>query len=278
MRTACKNAPGNKAIAKVVEFNSQSARNRLAKRMLSGKRRFPVLHRRQVPSRTSAAPISTSTPASKLLQSCLHSVPEAWSEFVRRFQPLIASVITRTLRRCTRPVPAMIDDLVQETYLKLCADNFKALRKFECRHEHALTGFLKVIASNVAQDHLRSSLSQKRGSGKGEEDIEHATMNTDCLVNAVSMVEQHVILGQIQSCLEKGCSETNLQRDCRIFSLYYRQGLTAEEISRSDGISLSVKGVESALLRLTNLLRSKLNGSGLASSRPKRFVTSIKAG
>ena len=68
--------------------------------------------------------------------------------------------------RWTEVSPGLVDDLVQNTFLKLCADNFKALREFEFRHEHALTGFLKVVASNVVRDHLRSSLSQKHGNGK----------------------------------------------------------------------------------------------------------------
>lgn len=252
----------NKTAAKAVQFKSHfAAHTRLGIRRRPTRKASPAVHERRVLPHTTAQLISPDTPVSQLLQSCLHSVPEAWCEFVRRYQPLIASVITKTLRRCIRPAPTLIDDLVQETYLKLCVDNFKALRRFECRHERSLAGFLKVVASNVTQDYLRSSLSQKRGSGKGEEDIEDAVMNAESSGSAATLTERQVVLSQIQSYLEKEHSETNFQRDCRIFALYYRRGLTAEEISQSAGISLSVKGVESALLRLTNLLRTKLNGS-----------------
>jgi len=49
-----------------------------------------------------------------------------------------------------------------------------------------------------------------------------------------------------------------LQRDRTIFWLYYRQGLTAKEIGALPSIGLSLKGVESTLHRLTQLVREHL--------------------
>src|SRR5215469_15266970 len=199
--------------------------------------------------------------SSKLLQLCLTSRAEAaWYEFVRRYQALISSVIVKTLRRCVNPRPSLIDDLVQETYLKLCADDFKALRRFECRHENSLAGFLKVVASNVTQDYLRGSLSQKRGSGKGEDDIEKAIPTADHFATSAESIERKIMLGQIERCLETECPEANSTRDRKIFWLYYRHGLTARAISRRSDIGLSVKGVESALFRLTRLVKTKFCG------------------
>lgn len=198
----------------------------------------------------------------ELLQHCLSVRDERpWFEFVRRFQPLIAAVLTKTLRRSIHPGPSLVDDLVQETYLKLCANDFKALRNFDCRHEHALEGFLKVVASNVAQDYLRSFLSQKRGSGKAEDNLEKTMLKADCMASSITNLERTVIVRQIEQCLEKQRLEPNFKRNCRIFWLYYRYGLTAEAIARLPGTGLSTKGVESALLRLTELLRININGT-----------------
>src|ERR1700680_4483663 len=81
-----------------------------------------------------------------LLLLCLRSRDEfLWTEFIRRSQPVIAGVVVKTVRRWTTPSPALIDDLVQDTYVKLCANDFRALRQFVCRHENALFGFLKVV-------------------------------------------------------------------------------------------------------------------------------------
>jgi RNA polymerase sigma-70 factor (ECF subfamily) len=196
----------------------------------------------------------------ELLRACLTKGSESlWDEFVRAFQPMIASVIIKTLRRWGQPDAALVDDLVQETYLKLCGNDFRALRAMQSDHENAIFGFLKVVASNVVQDHYRKSLSQKRGSGKGEEDLElaHASAVSD---NSFSQqVEQDAQIGQIDECLKAYAAEPNFERDYAIFWLFHRQGLTAKEISELPSIELSVKGVESTLLRLARLVRSKLN-------------------
>jgi len=61
---------------------------------------------------------------------------------------------------------SLIDDLVQETYLKLCADDCRLLRNFESRQTDAIYGYLKVITTNLVHDHLKSHHAAKRGSGE----------------------------------------------------------------------------------------------------------------
>src|SRR5215467_2458789 len=93
----------------------------------------------------------------KLLSLCL-SRPEdqkIWQGFVRRIQPLIANVIINTLRRWREPSPSLVDDLIQETYLKLFANDRKALRGIKNEYENTILGYLKVVASNVTRDHFR---------------------------------------------------------------------------------------------------------------------------
>src|SRR5262245_14813683 len=98
---------------------------------------------------------STDLPLEQLLGVCLETGEETlWTEFVRRSQPLIAGVVAKTIRRWVKPSRTIVDDLVQETYLKLCLNNFKALRRFIPQHENALYGFLRVVTSNAVQDHF----------------------------------------------------------------------------------------------------------------------------
>jgi RNA polymerase sigma-70 factor (ECF subfamily) len=197
--------------------------------------------------------------AQDLVQLCLDSKDEAsWTEFVRRFQPLIAGVVTKCIFRRMRPKPDLVDDLVQDTYLKLCTNNFKALRDFEFQHENALFGFLKVVANNVVEDHFRGSHSQKRGSGREEEDIEKVRVAVTSNPGLSQPADIEILIGEIKQCLTEQASEPNFTRDYAIFWLYYRQGLTAKAISQLPAIGLSVKGVESTLLRLTRLVRAKL--------------------
>jgi RNA polymerase sigma-70 factor (ECF subfamily) len=193
----------------------------------------------------------------ELVSHCLDSQDEAaWSEFVRRFQPLIAGVINRCVSRRQGPNQALVDDLVQETYLKLCGNNYKPLRDFNFRDDHGFFGFLKVVASRVVEDHFRGSHSQKRGSGREEQDLEQATTATPFRPHSPQPAEVIILAGQIERCLAKLASEPNFARDHAIFWLYYRQGLTAKAISQLPDISLSTKGVESTLLRLTRYVKA----------------------
>src|SRR6476661_9399053 len=104
--------------------------------------------------------------------------PELWVEFWHRFQPVIARTVRRRIARYTRWVDhGWVDDLVQDTFLKICKDEFKILRNFEFRHENALHGFLKVMAARVAEDDIRKKNSDKEGSGQQPENIDNLTQS-----------------------------------------------------------------------------------------------------
>jgi RNA polymerase sigma-70 factor, ECF subfamily len=219
-------------------------------------------------------------PAQELLQLCLQSEDQAaWLEFVRRFQPLIAGVVIKSIRRWTNPTPDMVDDLVQDTYLKLCANNFRALREFESQHENALFGFLKVVASNVVQDYIRNKHSKKRNDGEEDEELDD---QIQVAANARSSfsenADRNILIGEIGRCLEAHSAEPNFARDCTIFWLYYRQGLTAKAISELPTIGLTVKGVESTLLRLTRLVKEKMNERPVQSTASGRTPPTMRSG
>jgi RNA polymerase sigma-70 factor (ECF subfamily) len=196
-----------------------------------------------------------------LLGLCLRTDNQAlWGEFIRRSQPMIAGVIIKAMRRWRNPCPFIVDDLVQETYLKLCANDFKYLREFVCEHENALFGFLKVVASHVVHDHFRSSYSQKRGSGKEDDELEQISLRTPDASASAERMEREILFHEISECFKTHAAGPNFPRDYAIFWLYYVQGYTAKAISRLPNIGLTVKGVESTLLRLTRLVREGLTG------------------
>ncbi|MBZ5508546.1 MAG: sigma-70 family RNA polymerase sigma factor [Acidobacteriia bacterium] len=193
----------------------------------------------------------------ELVQLCLDSKDEAsWTEFVRRFQPLIAGVVTKYVRhRTSRVNPDLIDDLIQETYLKLCANDFKPLRTFDFRHDNAFFGFLKVVASHVVEDYFRRPTPDRPG--REEEDIETLKIAIPSK-HGIDPAELEILFREVNQCLNEHASDPNFTRDHTIFWLYYRQGFTAKAISQLPGIGLGVKGVESTLVRLTGMLRARL--------------------
>jgi RNA polymerase sigma-70 factor (ECF subfamily) len=178
---------------------------------------------------------------------------ELWVEFWGRFQPVIARTVRRRLARYTRWVgPDLVDDLVQDTFLKICKDDYKALRKFEFQHQNALHGFLKVMAANVLADDIRKKNSEKDGGGLPHENIDDLPQPPSDRANAVRSMLNNLRMSEIENCLQQRKSEPNFVRDHKTFWLYFRDGFTANEISELPDIGFkSVKGVESALLRLS---------------------------
>jgi len=195
----------------------------------------------------------------EILDACLKTGDEAaWLAFVARFQPLIAGSIFRVTRRYGSLSPALVDDLIQETYLRLCKDDCHALRAFEARHEEAILGYLKVIATSVALDYFRARSTQKR-----REEVENNGTLPDVGVPSTT-IEQSALLRELDQRL--AASET--VRDRTIFWLYYRQGYTAKDIAAIPSLGLTQKGVESCIYRLTQLLRLAVNrGSNFPTGR-----------
>jgi RNA polymerase sigma-70 factor (ECF subfamily) len=197
----------------------------------------------------------------QLLDECLQrGSVESWQEFVRRFQPLISGVVAQVARRHEAVAPAMVDDLVQETYLRLCADNYKLLHNFSGQHENSLFGYLKVTAASVALDHFKSLHTQKRGGGVPTAELKEERQQELPIPSAPSTAEQAVLMAEIDRALRKVTEGPNAERDRLIFRLYYQQGLTAKDVADVPALKLTAKGVESLLYRITASVRQELAG------------------
>lgn len=203
----------------------------------------------------------TSLSAEELFLTCLRTGNEtAWAEFIHRFHPLIAGVVLRVARQWGEASTQIVDDLVQETYLKFCAERLHLLKDFTPVHENSVYGFIKVFAANLSQDYFKSSHSLKRGGGSHTEssDCKKSEEAEPAAASAKASAERMVLIGEIDACLRSVTQGLNSERDRRIFWLYYRAGLTASAISSLVAIGLSVKGVESTLQRLTRQVRERL--------------------
>jgi RNA polymerase sigma-70 factor, ECF subfamily len=202
----------------------------------------------------------SSTSPEELVRLCSASGDsEAWQEFVRRFHRLIASVVLHTASRLGDPSIEIADDLIQDTYLKLCANNFRLLRDFDSHHPEAIFGYIKVVTANVVRDHFKSLHSEKRGAGQIMETPELFVPIADGsgLGGAVA-IERRVLIKDVQRHLELCTAGPEQARNCRIFWLYYQAGLAASAIATLPEVNLTTKGVESLILRITRDLRERM--------------------
>jgi len=187
---------------------------------------------------------------------------EAWEELVRRVHRLIALVIYRTAQRLGDSSRQTVDDLIQETYLKLCDQNCRLLRQFEHRHDSAFVGFVQIVAANITRDHFKAVRTGKRskqrtaeiGDGFDPQSKEGST-------GSASAIEKGVLINEVQSHLDACFAGPDQDRNQRIFWLYYRAGLSASAIAGLPEIGMTTKGVESLILRATKQLRERMAGS-----------------
>jgi RNA polymerase sigma-70 factor (ECF subfamily) len=207
--------------------------------------------------------------STELVRECAGSKDEnAWAEFIRRFQVVIAATVLRTARHWGEPSRAQLDDLIQDTYLKLCENDSRLLRSFQPRHQNSIYGFLRVVAANVVHDHFKSALAAKRGAGQTEAitdpvQIDPKMADTD----GFEMVSQRIQLDQVDKVLRQVTAGKDQDRKRIIFWLRHQQGLTASEIASIPSLGLTTEGVESILLRLAVMIRGHL-----ISSSPHREV------
>jgi RNA polymerase sigma-70 factor (ECF subfamily) len=195
-----------------------------------------------------------------LVRACTDSFDrDVWEEFIRRFHRVIATTALRTAQLGSPNPNSLIDDLVQETYLKLCADDCRLLRTFRSRSPGSIFGYIKVVTANVVRDHLKSLRSQKRGLKQSIEGFDpDAVAAASTTTGSARAIEQEILLKQIDVMICSLSPSSERDRNRTIFGLYYRQGFTAEAIAGIPSIGLNTKGVESVVFRLTRQVRKEL--------------------
>jgi RNA polymerase sigma-70 factor (ECF subfamily) len=198
----------------------------------------------------------------ELIRACAASSDcAAWEEFVVRFHRPISLSILRIAHQWDAIPQEVVDDLVQETFLKLCADRCRALLDFTIQHPEVVLGFIKKVAANIAHDHFKSLHSQKRGAGQTDQmgaDVESEAGGGS--LGGQGAIEREVLLEEINRCLESCSAGPDQERDRLMFWLYYQQGMSAKAIAALPTIELTAKGVETAIFRLTRQVREQVVG------------------
>jgi len=191
---------------------------------------------------------------------------EAWAEFIGRFHLVIAAAALRTARHWGDPPRSQMDDLIQDTYLKLCENDCRLLRSFQPRHQDSIYGFLKVVASNVVHDHFKSAWAAKRGAGQTEAilepTLEPIPINAKMAgTDSFDAVSQRLQLDYLEKVLNQVTAGKDQEKKRTIFWLRHRQGLTASEIASIPSMALTTEGVESVLMRLASMIRNHIINS-----------------
>jgi len=86
------------------------------------------------------------------LQPCLDGEPGAWSTFVDRYARVIYAAVRKTIGGNDA---GLIEDLVQDVFVRLVRNDMKALRNFDPDRGASLPTWLTIIARSIAIDEMR---------------------------------------------------------------------------------------------------------------------------
>jgi RNA polymerase sigma factor (sigma-70 family) len=187
----------------------------------------------------------------QLLRDCLETgASSRWEAFIELAQPVIATAVFRTIARWGHTDRSVADDLIQDTFARLCARDFRALRNFRGQGPAALCAYLRVIAASVATDRFRAD----HAPAVSLDDPDAAPLIDD---SPSREIERNLLLDRIDKCLA-----TQKERDRRIFWLYHRHGFTPKSISALPAIEIGVSGIETLLYRLTKMVADCVKNSG----------------
>ena len=206
---------------------------------------------------------------------CLCAGPcddDAWEEFVSRVDKPIGLTVMRTAWVCGERSLSLIEDLRQETYVKLLKDGCHHLRDFAIKNSDlAILRYIKKAAINVTFDHFKRKRRQKEGGDKPHISLSEVDLEAGKQVpRSQERIDVVVLLGEINELLNHFLTGPDKKRDRMIFWLYFRQGWSTNEIASPPTIGLNAKGVGSVIERLTRCLREQILRSRMDSEDDKK--------
>jgi len=183
-----------------------------------------------------------------LLRSVLRNEKVAWNELVRRYRSLIYRCITKVVGRYDSVLSsADADEIFADVMITLVRDDMRKLRLYDARRGTKLSSWIGMIATNVAYDYLRGTARRPildRIDGVPDIENEDAESPLDGLLS-----------GERRSHLNQMLADYS-DKDRAFVSLYYAQGLDAEEVAEE--MKISVKTVYSKKHKLLARLQTTL--------------------
>lgn len=182
-----------------------------------------------------------------LLRRVLRNEATAWNELVRRYRSLVYRCVTKVTGRYDSVLSsADADEIYADVMVTLVRDDMRKLRLYDPGRGTKLSSWIGMIATNVAYDYLRGTARRPiLDRIDGIPDIEEEAASP---LDGILCEERRSRLNRMLS----GYSD----KDRAFVSLYYAQGLDAEEVAEE--MKISVKTVYSKKHKLLTRLQSTL--------------------
>lgn len=209
-----------------------------------------------------------------LVHACASARNEpAWDEFVARYNRFICLAVLRAYcqrggRRYGSVDVDVVNDLVQDVYLKLFGNSRGALRGFRGENDAAVFVYVGRVAISVVIDHLRRNGARKRGSEvisldmSFEDEDGREIALSDRLVAPGPSPEQEatasLLREQASEILGRSLRGRNAERDMRIAEAFIFDGCSLAEITDRFEGRIRESGIKSSIRRTSLRLRGEM--------------------
>lgn len=152
---------------------------------------------------------------------------------LNRLLPIIRARAWRCLRRAPRGVQRVldVDDLTQEAWGRLLANDGAALRAYE-PGKASLEGYVGMIAERAVLNAIEQQTAAKRGAG-----VEGADVADLPLASETPAPERNVANRDLLSKLSAFLDEALPERGQLVFRLLYTDGLDTQQVARTLGVT-----------------------------------------
>lgn len=193
----------------------------------------------------------------EFVQKCVQGDRQSWKEFVDKYSRLIYNYIHSVSRIKGSPLTQEnINDIFQEIFLSLVANNFRKLKSFKAKNGCSLASWLRQVSINAAIDCMRKikpaiiSLDEENDSDTG---IKDTLADRAPLVTSQLLQEEKLV--HLKDCVEK--LDT---RDKYFLELYINKGVSLEELRQI--LKVSRGSVDMRKSRIIDKLRDCFKGKG----------------
>jgi RNA polymerase sigma factor (sigma-70 family) len=186
-----------------------------------------------------------------LAAACARGERRAWAELLRRYDGKVRSA----LRRAGAPEDA--EDLRQDVWARLLANDRAALRRFRADRSGSLQVFIGQVARRVAIDHGRARRLRPQGCG-GPEPAALASSTPSPFEQLRSAARARRLSAALDA-VAGAAGHPGRDRD--ILRLHFEEGYLPAEIAGMD-LGLSARGIESLLRRARQKLAELLSEEG----------------
>lgn len=184
---------------------------------------------------------------SELAAGCARGERRAWAELLRRYDGKVRSA----LRGAGAPEDA--DDLRQDVWARLLANDRAALRRFRAERSGSLRVFIGQVARRLAIDHGRARRLRPPACGEEPSDLASSSPGPlELLRHAARSRRLAIALDTVAR------AAGHPARDRDILRLHFEEGWLPAEIAGM-GLGVSTRGVESLLRRARRKLTALLS-------------------